>query len=247
MNELVYDNVEDIHARYTTDVNIDTGPGNDIFVIYGYRNTGKTTLAKNIICLTKPDIVMVSDTDLVKEGKAELEDMNYMKVNPVDLITTTYEVVKSNKKHHILLWLRDADIAVSGGKFFNNVELQNMIVNRSKYNLSIIIEMQYCSGIPPNIRIHIDHVFIFKCNRINELKKYYEYYLGDIDFSSYHKANKNMDDNAVINNYKGTTRAIKYPKHPAKIDLQKLEISKQEQVNNTVKTDFKRELTWLMT
>lgn len=227
-NHVVYANVEDIHTRYTT-----KDFKHAITFIIGSKNEGKTTLAKNIISISNPTSVIVSDLD--HQANSELDDVNYTKVNTDNILTTTLNLVKSGNNGHILLWIRDVD------NYNFKHKLNNLLIHNRAYNLSIIIEMQY-SRIPPNIRAQIDHVFILKCNSIADQKKYYEYFMSYISFESARQYINNLKNDLAVSINDGKISIIKYHTDTIKPILKKLVIPEIVEDTPTKQSNIKSEL-----
>ena len=51
-------------------------------------------------------------------------------------------------------------------------------MNGRHYFMLFVITMQFALGIPPNLRINIDYVFILRENYISNRKRLYEHYAG---------------------------------------------------------------------
>ena len=51
-------------------------------------------------------------------------------------------------------------------------------MNGRHVNFTLIITMQYCMGIPPNLRTNVDYVFICREPKVCNQKRLYEHYAG---------------------------------------------------------------------
>lgn len=180
----LYENVEDIHSRYTTQ-----DFKNKNFLIIGGRCQGKTTLAKNIISIAKPKSVVISGA---KDAKGELIDMFYTKLSPKkDLMGQINEIMNKKDRGHTLIWIRGIDLI--DNKIFKTKTFEKLLFNSRSYNLSVIIEMQHSYSLGPELRTNFDYVFLAREDYINNQKKNFEYYLGLYpSYASYKKVNDSL-------------------------------------------------------
>jgi len=180
----LYEYVEDMHSRYTTE-----DFKNKASLIVGKRGVGKTTLAKNIISLTKPDSVVVSG---MKDIKGEMNDMSYTKLSPKkDFMEQVNKIVNEKNRGHTLIWIRDMDIFDSG--IFKTKTFRNILMNHKLLNLSMIVEIQIGISLTPILRTNFDWIFLAREDYINSQKKNYEHYIGSYpSYSSYKKVNDSL-------------------------------------------------------
>ncbi len=70
------------------------------------------------------------------------------------------------------------DCLADSKKWVNDKNMKWVFMNGRHVNLTLIITMQYCMGIPPNLRSNVDYVFICKEPKISNQKRLYEQYAG---------------------------------------------------------------------
>jgi hypothetical protein len=82
--------------------------------------------------------------------------------------------------------------------------IRSLFMNGRHWKILYIVAMQYCMGIPPNLRTNIDYVFILRENNVANRKRLYEQYAGMFpDFDSFCQIMDQCTENyecLVINN-----------------------------------------------
>lgn len=151
-----------------------------ITLITGSRATGKTTLAKNIISLVKPDSVLISSED-------PWEEFNDGYTKYPSIGDACKSVIKlKDSKLNLLIWIRDVDIFESN--LFKNPDFMRLIQYNRCYNLSFIIEQQFLN-LPPTIRCNINNVYLtLKNNKLRgqfDIKRYFEYFGSNVSYTEF--------------------------------------------------------------
>jgi adenylate kinase len=168
-----------------------------IYCIYGIRNTGKTTLIKDIyknIETNSKNVNYIAFThNLHREEYDPLYTYEGYNENIISkILTSQKQLIKNNKKRHLVVILDD--VMVSRKDTLANI-FYELIFNARCYHISIILSLQYPSLLPPSIRANFDYIFISTNDYIiSHRKKYYEQY-GT--FTSLEKFNQIMDKNKL--------------------------------------------------
>ena len=70
------------------------------------------------------------------------------------------------------------DDCISSSSFFKDLNYKTMMLNGRCFNLSSILTVQFPFGIPPEIRINMDYIFIFGYDDKQTRKRIYDQYAG---------------------------------------------------------------------
>lgn len=78
------------------------------------------------------------------------------------------------------------DDCLYDGSWTRDKYIRSLFMNGRHWKILFIVAMQYCMGIPPNLRTNIDYVFILRENYISNRKRIYEQFAGMFpDFDSF--------------------------------------------------------------
>ena len=144
-------------------------------LIIGKRQSGKTTLIKNIV-----DVVNKNQTYNILFS----EDKNTLDIS--DIIQK--QSVPDAKP--LLLIIDDCNIY----NLHYNIAFTSFFTNLHHYKISIIIATQNPKGLKVEERVNITHIFAFKENNISDLKRLYECFFGFIpNFKIFNYLNKKMN------------------------------------------------------
>ncbi len=86
------------------------------------------------------------------------------------------------------------DDCLHDNRWKTTTNMKSVFMNGRHYSILFILALQYCIGIPPNLRSNIDYIFIFRDNSIINRKKLYENYGGCIpSFQMFSSLMDNLD------------------------------------------------------
>ena len=68
------------------------------------------------------------------------------------------------------------DLLADVSKWKKDTNINWIFMNGRHANITLILTMQYQMGIPPELRVNIDYLFICKETKKTELEKLYKYY-----------------------------------------------------------------------
>lgn len=172
----------------------------EIVVLIGKRNTGKSFLTKDFLYHHKdiPIGTVISPTEsankfyghmippILIHEKYDIEiTKNFMKRQK----KTKKEMKKgSNMDNRAFLILDDC---LYDNSWKNDENIREIFMNGRHWGIMFILIMQYALGIPPVLRSNIDYVFILRENIYSNRKKLYEHYAGM--FPTFDMFNTTMD------------------------------------------------------
>ena len=166
---------------------------NKVTVFLGKRNTGKSFCVKDMLYYQKdvPAVRVISGTEKANRHYGDFVPPAFIDYEFSDGIisnfmqrqkmlknrsATEYKIHKMDKRAILIL----DDLMFSKDAWVKNRDIIEIFTNGRHWDISFIVTLQYCLGIPPALRTNVDYVFIFKENRQNERKKLYEYWAGVI-------------------------------------------------------------------
>ena len=101
------------------------------------------------------------------------------------------------------------DCMSSKGSWVKEEPIQELFYNGRHYKISFILTLQYCLGIPPEMRANFDYIFLLAEDFITNRRRLYEHFAGMFpDFSSFNDAFTILTEDygcMVINNKIHTT------------------------------------------
>ena len=183
------------------------------YLIIGKRDTGKTTLVKDIVYNIR-DSIDLDNSVIITYSKSDMDEYNcsypeiknkynngYKKEIISDLIKRQKE---SKDRKHVLLIL---DQCLIDESWENDEEMRYLFFNGRHIKTSIILTMQYPLGIKPSMRSNIDVVFILRDTNMKNRKLIYEYYAGmipsfDLFCSIMNRCTENYECLVIHNNSK---------------------------------------------
>ena len=163
---------------------------NNVVVLIGKRDTGKSFLCKDILFHHQgiPVGQVISGT----EGANQF----YSKIVPKLFIHDEYksEIIQNMLKRQKMLIEKNhqsgGDAQVDPRAFlilddclYDNTWakdkwMRSIFMNGRHYKLLFLLTMQYALGVPPNLRTNVDYVFILRENYVSNRKRLYEHYAG---------------------------------------------------------------------
>jgi hypothetical protein len=166
---------------------------NKVCVFLGKRNTGKSFCVKDMLYYKKdvPAVRVISGTEKANKHYGnfvppafidyEFSDdilLNFVQrqKNLKERSTTEYKISKMDKRAILIL----DDLMFDASTWVKNKQVREIAMNGRHWDISFIITLQYCLGIPPSMRTNVDYVFIFREPRQSERRKIYEYWAGII-------------------------------------------------------------------
>lgn len=155
METLELQSVKDIHLSFKRPYNCH---------ILANKLSGKTAMVKYMITVTKPDSVIVVQTD-TDELTDELKDMNYTITSDLQPFIDTAKLRRRQEmnglgvRKNITVWIRSHKLPPS---FLRSPTLQELLMNGRLYGVSVIMEGIDATAVPPSIRAQFDLVFTRK-------------------------------------------------------------------------------------
>jgi hypothetical protein len=70
------------------------------------------------------------------------------------------------------------DDCLADSTWTKDKNVRALFMNGRHYKMLFVITMQYCMGIPPNLRTNVDYIFILRENIIANRKRLYDQYAG---------------------------------------------------------------------
>jgi hypothetical protein len=175
-----------------------------VCVFIGKRNTGKSTLVKDIMYYKKhiPAGVVLSGTeegnhfygefipDLFVYGDYDRDAIERVISRQRKLVGTKGKSI--NNGTFMLL-----DDCMYDSKFLKDTCIRQCFMNGRHYNIFFMLTMQYVMDLPPALRANVDYVFVLRENIIQNREKIYKSFFGI--FPNFDMFNKVMD--ACTENY----------------------------------------------
>ena len=175
-----------------------------ICVFIGKRNTGKSTLVKDIMYYKKhiPAGIVLSGTeegnhfygnfvpDVCVYGDYDGEAVDRVLSRQSKLVGTKGK----NRTNGAFMLLDDC---MYDSKFLKETRIRQCFMNGRHFNVFFMLTMQYVMDLPPALRANVDYVFILRENIIQNREKLYKSFFGI--FPSFDMFCKVMD--ACTENY----------------------------------------------
>ena len=210
--------------------------------IVAKRGSGKSTLIRNLLYQLRkaPLCLAFSATEQYNNFYGDIIDESMIHEDyDSDIIKTLIQRQKiiinktlaSNPfETHAVLVLDDT--IADANKIFNDRQMKFLFFNGRALKINLIIAAQCIMSIPPNYRVNIDYVFLFKETNLTVQKKLYEFFGASI-FPRFEDFKASMDHYTtdygcmVINNTSVDAdyrkRVFKYK---ARVDLPDFKMSK---------------------
>jgi GTPase SAR1 family protein len=172
--------------------NMTTLKEHSIIVILGKRNTGKSTLIKDILYHRQsiPTGVAISGTEEANSFYSNIIPSIQIKHEySNEVITQVFE-----RQEKVVKKLKSGETTDKNGKVIDprafiilddciddngwtkEKQVRRIFMNGRHYFLLFMVAMQYPLGIPPALRCNVDHVFILRDNSQQNRKRIYENY-----------------------------------------------------------------------
>lgn len=159
-------------------------------VLIGKRNSGKTTLLKDmLVCVRdKIDIVLViSPTDEINDAMAGLvppslihREIDEKKLQRIMAIQR--KQWRRGRGYELCLVLDDCAFE---RKFFESKSFRELAFNGRHMHITVFVTMQFCHALPPAVRCNTD-VVITLAERINSnRRRLYDAYFGMLSFGEF--------------------------------------------------------------
>tara|TARA_B100000427_G_C15403579_1_gene548795 strand:- start:131 stop:961 length:831 start_codon:yes stop_codon:yes gene_type:complete len=153
-------------------------------IFIGKRGTGKSTLVADILYYIRkiPGGVVMSATEEGNEFfQQHVPDIcifnEYKKEKVSEIVEGQRKAVKENKEkvNDIFLLLDDC---MYDKKFLRSPDIRGIFMNGRHWKIMLMITMQYCMDLPPDLRTNVDYVFALRENVISTQKKLYNFFFG---------------------------------------------------------------------
>lgn len=157
------------------------------------RASGKSYVTKEILYHKRsiPAAVVISRTEKLNKFYGDFIPDSYIFDNfEPDILSRIYgrqskisedneNRVKEGKKvkDDRLMLIMD-DCMASKGAWVKDPTILELFFNGRHYHISFILTMQYCIGIPPEMRSNLDYIFLLAEDFISNQKKLYDHYAG---------------------------------------------------------------------
>ena len=157
---------------------------NRVLLFIGKRNTGKSTLVKDIMWYNKqiPIGMIMSPTEesnsFYKSMIPDLFIYNDYDPDAVDkLIKRQRKAVKKGMKNPNAFLLLD-DCMYDSKKITKDKNIRYIFMNGRHVKLMMYLTMQYCMDLSPDLRANIDYVFVLRENILANKEKIYKNFFG---------------------------------------------------------------------
>ena len=150
-------------------------------VIIGKRDTGKTTLIKDLISKTCNGILhgtIITPTDkLLYEGVVPAEQLHesYSADTVIEVLKrqTNIEIEIEDRRAYFVL-----DNCMYDTSWTKDPMLLSLVLFTQSYHLTVFLSMAYALAMQPTMRDNINYVFIFREPIEQNRKRLYEFYGG---------------------------------------------------------------------
>lgn len=157
---------------------------NRVLLFIGKRNTGKSTLVKDIMWFNKsiPIGMIMSPTEesnsFYKSMIPDLFIYNDYDPDAVDkLIKRQRKAVKKGMKNPNAFLLLD-DCMYDSKKITKDKNIRYIFMNGRHVKLMLYLTMQYCMDLSPDLRANIDYIFVLRENILANKEKIYKNFFG---------------------------------------------------------------------
>lgn len=165
---------------------------NKVSIFLGKRNSGKSFCVKDMLYYKKdiPIVRVISGTERANRHYGNFIPPAFIEYTFSDDIITAFmkrqqdlrakstDMRYQNMDRRAMLILDD--LMFDKNSWVKNPNIKEIAMNGRHWDISFIITLQYCLGIPPDLRTNVDYVFLFKENRMAERIKIYKYWAGVI-------------------------------------------------------------------
>jgi len=168
--------------------NMEDVKDNNVVVLIGKRDTGKSFLCKDI--LHHHQNIPVGQVISGTEGANQF----YSKIIPKLFIHEEFDtqiIQNMIKRQKILMEkINNGDNNIDPRSFlilddclYDNTwakdkYMRSVFMNGRHFKILFLLTMQYALGIPPNLRTNIDFIFILRENYVSNRKRLYDHYAG---------------------------------------------------------------------
>ena len=157
---------------------------NRILLFIGKRNTGKSTLVKDIMYYNKniPIGLIMSPTEesngFYRKMLPDIFIYNDYDPGAVEkLIKRQKRAVKKKKPHPDAFLLLD-DCMYDSKKITKDTNIRYIFMNGRHVKLMLYLTMQYCMDLSPDLRANIDYIFVLRENILANKEKIYKNFFG---------------------------------------------------------------------
>lgn len=159
-------------------------------VLIGKRNSGKTTLLKDLCFHLKDNIdlaIAVSPTDEANEGFKTLLPGAFIFREPDEkhldrIMDYQRQQLKKKDVKNLLLILDDCAFDRS---FFNTKSFRQLAFNGRHLKITVILTLQYAISIPPGIRVQVDLVLQLNERLLGNRKTLFETFFSIVSFEEF--------------------------------------------------------------
>ena len=169
---------------------------NRIILFIGKRNTGKSTLVRDIMWHHRdiPVGVVMSPTEESNEFYKEMVPDSYIygdyDASAIDsIIKRQKKCIREKKKENVFILMDDC--MYDGKKITKDVNMRGIFMNGRHWGILCMITMQYCMDLSPDLRANIDYLFVLRENILSNKEKIYKNFFGI--FPSFDVFNQVMD------------------------------------------------------
>lgn len=157
------------------------------------RASGKSYVTKEILYHKRsiPAAVVISRTEKLNKFYGDFIPDSYIFDNfEPEILSRIYgrqskisednenRVKEGKKAKDGRLMLIMDDCMASKGTWVKDPTILELFFNGRHYHISFILTMQYCIGIPPEMRSNLDYIFLLAEDFISNQKKLYDHYAG---------------------------------------------------------------------
>lgn len=157
---------------------------NRIILFVGKRNTGKSTLVRDILWHHRniPCGMVMSPTEEANEFyKGMVPDLFVYGDYDADAMKTMIKrqkkCVKQKKKDPNCFILLD-DCMYDAKRLTKDISIRSIFFNGRHWKILCLLTMQYCMDLSPDLRANIDYVFILRENIVSNREKLYKNFFG---------------------------------------------------------------------
>ena len=159
-------------------------------VLIGKRNSGKTTLLKDLCYHLRDDIdlaIAVSPTDEANQSFQTLLPAAFIFREPDEkhlerIMEHQRDQLKKKKVKNLLLILDDCAFDKN---FFNTKAFRQLAFNGRHLRITVILTLQYAVSIPPSIRVQVDLVLQLNERLLNNRKTLFETFFSIVSFEEF--------------------------------------------------------------
>ena len=165
----------------------ETGLVGNLCVLVGRRNSGKSTLCKDLCYHLQGQIdlaVVISPTEEANLSFSKVVPPAFVFREPDEkhlerLMEFQRKHKKQGKPQNMLLIIDDA---AWDRKFFESKTFKQLAFNGRHLNITVIVTIQYCMCIPPAIRSQVDMVIQLNEKQLSNRKQFHENFCGMMSF-----------------------------------------------------------------